>query len=118
MIPVKRVFAYALTSISAVALSACGGHEGHKDGTVVTTKAESSIVHCDNIKETIPADLSNTGCLNRQGGIVLLGSWDCKDGRVLFGDDQLWGYAGGPAHHTVPEDDPSYGKAYDECQGT
>jgi len=104
-------------ALGPVLLAGCGGHAATHNGQSVDTQKAATVVHCDNIKGVIPANLATTGCLDRQGGIVVIGSWDCKDGRILFGDDKLWGYAGGTAHHDVPESDPAYAKAYSECDG-
>lgn len=105
-------------ALGSALLVGCGSRATpSRHGQPIDIQKTSSVVHCDNIKGVIPANLATTGCLDRQGGIVVMGSWDCKDGRILFGDDKLWGYAGGTAHHDVPESDPAYAKAYSECDG-
>lgn len=117
--PIPRKTAIA---VAALALAACSSSPA--PATVTTGAATASpsasvkLVACSTLWQAgtvIPANLADTGCTDPHDGIVFEGSFNCRDGSILFGDSRFWGYAGKATHVAEAANDPAYSKAYDAC---
>lgn len=126
-------------AMAALLVAACAGDPDTTTttaGDASTTEAEASTTTEAAAATSAPDEVSDlepcptqagdvltetmvtNGCLDGEE-VILLGVWECSDGRTLWGEGNLWGYAGEPVIETAGDSaaDPEYAAAYEECIG-
>lgn len=106
-----------------------GGEEaGPAGGTMPAVVSQPPRPKCADVfvpgkRIAFPPAEAAKGCADPDGGINIVGSFRCGDGRHLFqvdaatGAPRGWGFDG-EAYHATPGEvasDAGYAKAYDEC---
>lgn len=103
----KRLATIAAAAAAVVVLPACGD-DGDAGGLRSCAELDGQVLTAE--------DWARPQCIYEGREQVGHGN-DCVDGRVLHGNEALWGFAGEAVTLYVGDDDPAWDAALDDCLG-
>ena len=88
----RRVVLPVLAALGIAIAPACGDDDGDEDGA-------GGAPQCSAWLESGPSSTEAVeGCTTEGGTVLATEVHACDDGRTLYWNDAMWGYAGEPAH--------------------